>query len=402
MIILIICEGINIMKKIFIHFLRTIHALLYYAYTSMIKKTDNLWLFGAWKGTAYSDNSKYLFEYVCKEHPEIQAVWITKSKDIYTMLKNRGLPVELYPSHKAKYLISHARFLFQTEGSRDIGRYPVGGAIVIQLWHGIPAKTPYREYSKIVDKIISIESDNHSRSIWISTSDFYSRAIGHIYSVDSSHFINTGYPRCDAYKIHFHNVFIEELKKKKGYKAVALYLPTHRSFGQGFDINFIRDGFSLIDDYLEGKKVCLLYKPHPNEIECFKESGKQYKSIVILDSNNPMYQDVYTYLYSCDCLVSDYSSVIYDFLCINRPIVLFDYDLKDYREHHAIILEDYFNYPVGPICYEWEEMANKVIELLEKDDWDVKRKVAYEYFNKFSDGNSCKKVTDYVLSLISK
>ena len=58
--------------------------------SSLIPKRKNLWLFGAWNGRLYSDNPKYLFEYVNAEHLEIDACWITREKKVCRYLRNKG------------------------------------------------------------------------------------------------------------------------------------------------------------------------------------------------------------------------------------------------------------------------------------------------------------------------
>ena len=50
------------------------------------KRNSNIWLFGSWNGESYSDNSKFFFEYVVKNHPTINPIWITKSKHIKNKL----------------------------------------------------------------------------------------------------------------------------------------------------------------------------------------------------------------------------------------------------------------------------------------------------------------------------
>ena len=60
----------------------------------------------------YSDNSKYLFEYVCKEHPEIRAVWITVNKSVYEELISGGKEVYLANTPSADEIIKTSRSSF--------------------------------------------------------------------------------------------------------------------------------------------------------------------------------------------------------------------------------------------------------------------------------------------------
>src|SRR5690554_1665010 len=64
-----------------------------YYFSWFFSKKENLWVFGEWHGFGYSDNSKYLFEYVLENEPSVDPVWITKDNAIYKELKALGLPV---------------------------------------------------------------------------------------------------------------------------------------------------------------------------------------------------------------------------------------------------------------------------------------------------------------------
>ncbi|MCP5462729.1 MAG: CDP-glycerol glycerophosphotransferase family protein [bacterium] len=67
-------------------------------------KKKNLWVFGAWFGEKFSDNSKYLFQYIATNHPEIQAVWLTKNKQTFNFLRKQGFECYYLPSAKGLLL----------------------------------------------------------------------------------------------------------------------------------------------------------------------------------------------------------------------------------------------------------------------------------------------------------
>ena len=69
---------INRLRKIFY-----IIKSLIYLFSRILPKDENIWLFGAWFGEKYADNSKYLFEYVNKNLPSVRAIWLTKNESVY-------------------------------------------------------------------------------------------------------------------------------------------------------------------------------------------------------------------------------------------------------------------------------------------------------------------------------
>ncbi len=68
-------------------------ALPFYWFSFIIPKSKFIWVFGAWFGHRYSDNSKYFFEYILRNQPGIKAVWISKNLSLVRSLKKRKLPV---------------------------------------------------------------------------------------------------------------------------------------------------------------------------------------------------------------------------------------------------------------------------------------------------------------------
>lgn len=379
---------------------KTLHALLYRAYTSCIPKDKNLWLFGAWKGETYNDNSKYIYEYVVKNCPNIKAYWVTKNDVVYEYLTKKQLPVLFYPTKEAKNVICRAKLLFQTEGYKDTGYYPVGGAKVIQLWHGTPAKALnwFKKNNNFARKLfISIVTGRRSSFYWVSQSNFYSEFYHKDFGVPYDHFIKTGSPRCDGINNN-EDTLIERIKEKYGFEQVVFYLPTHRNWGNDFDNEFVLNGLDIVDNILSEYKIGFIFKPHPNEMKLFMKSNKHYRNVVILDGSTQEQNDIYQYLFHCDALVSDYSSVIYDFLLTNRPIVLFDYDFDHYQKYDGGVTEEYMTKSVGPIKYSWEDMIKEVISLLENDIWKNKRAELNEFFNEYNSGENCQRLVEVLLN----
>ena len=70
----------------FLELYRWIKSAFIYRINKNIDRDKYLWVFGCWGGMKYADNSKYLFEYIVKNYPQIRAVWITINSDIYLSL----------------------------------------------------------------------------------------------------------------------------------------------------------------------------------------------------------------------------------------------------------------------------------------------------------------------------
>ena len=116
--------------------------LLYpiYLLGKIIPKSENMWIFGAWYGNRYSDNTSYLFEYVIKEKKEITAVWLSDKREIISNLRSKGFKAFHKNSILGFYYGCRAAVTFVNCGYSDVNMYAVGKSLKVQLWHGIPLK----------------------------------------------------------------------------------------------------------------------------------------------------------------------------------------------------------------------------------------------------------------------
>ena len=381
--------------------LKTLHALLYLGYTSCIPKDKNLWVFGSWKGRNYSDNSKELFEYVCREHPEINAVWIAKNQKVYDEVKATGNKVVLYPSKEAKYLVAHAAVNIQTESNEDTGRFRVGGAKIIQLFHGYGAVKEVRLFAcmgELKKKIVKIYADNHAKSYWMVPSDYFVDLLPVIFETDKKKMFVTGQPRIDlllSNKIidYFEN-FINDHKNSK----MMLYVPTHRNYGQNKDQIISKEEWKTFNVFLQERNIYLFFKPHPLEIDKYKDFDNL--SNIIIVNTVPNTTDIYEYLHYFDALISDYSSISTDYLVLDRPVIHYMYDLESFSTQDVYI-DSNNKFICGPICKTQDELFNAIDNAFANDTYSQQRKIVRDLAIKFVDSQNCKRVYEKIRELIS-
>ncbi|MBD3808354.1 MAG: CDP-glycerol glycerophosphotransferase family protein, partial [Epsilonproteobacteria bacterium] len=122
-------------KKIFLYLLN----LPLYWISRLVPKDENIWIFGAWFGEKYADNSKYLFEYMSKNHPEIRAIWLTTNKSTLDLIKSKGYESYSTYSLKGYYFSARANFSFVSTAFNDVNIF-IPSKCIINLWHGNPLK----------------------------------------------------------------------------------------------------------------------------------------------------------------------------------------------------------------------------------------------------------------------
>src|SRR5690554_6484305 len=126
------------LKKIFIY----IYNLFLGCISLLIPKSKNIWIFGSWFGKSYSDNSRWLFEYLNKNHPEIRIIWLTNNDDVLSLLKKSDLEVYKIYSIRSIYFSMKARYVCVSQGvlSDTMPFLSMSGSKLIQLWHDTPIK----------------------------------------------------------------------------------------------------------------------------------------------------------------------------------------------------------------------------------------------------------------------
>jgi len=290
-------------------FLRILKKLLIYTAMSpfywlsyIIPKDKNLWIFGAWFGDRYADNSKYLFEYVNKYHPEIKAIWLTRNQDTYKLVKKKGYRVYKTYSLKGVYYSLRAKVGIVSTGLNDINMYLTGNMQIIQLWHGTPLKKimfddkiTFRRPNilrKLLFLIFPFLKRNlyYSDALLIATSEEVQKKISSAFKVPLDRVKITGYPRNDSFFQNYQEN-LEFLKKllyfKSQGKILAIYMPTHRKEGKMDISRILFSNLKLIDKKLQMLNCILLVKLHyyhTNEILPLVK-GNNTSNIIIINDN---------------------------------------------------------------------------------------------------------------------
>ena len=110
----------------------------FYLILKLIAKDPRLYIFGSSLGYHFEDNSKYLFLYVNEHVRHIRLVFISKNRDVVDFIRSNGMNAEYLHSISGLKAVVRARKAFVSHSIEDIHPALLGGAEVIQLWHGTP------------------------------------------------------------------------------------------------------------------------------------------------------------------------------------------------------------------------------------------------------------------------
>lgn len=382
-----------------------------------IKKDKNIWIFGAIRGSRYMDNAKYLFEYVNK-NTEIKAIWISKNHEVVDELNSKGFNAFHEYSSKARYYASVAKVAVITHrGNREKADLPMHTfskkTKIIQLWHGIPLKKIAYD-----DKLYSFKHNENSLKWKIKvffkstlfpflnyvnepslilalsneTQDIFSQA----FRIPKETVVITGYPRNDIL-LNSSLVKRGELERKK-----VIYMPTFRgSINSNFDL-FLQYGFDIekMDIFLAEQNMQLDIKLHPFNRPSSKLIKKldESKNIFFLD-HDAIYEVINRY----DMLITDYSSIYFDYLLLDRPIIFAPFDKEIYMEKDREFYFEYDEVTPGPKAMNWDEVM-KFLKKCNKDTalYAKERKELKDRFHSYQDNKSTQRTYEAILDIVNE
>lgn len=354
--------------------------------STMIPKQENLYIFGAWFGQKYSDNSKALFETALQD-ASIKSIWITKNFEIYNLLKNQNLPVEMSTSLRGIWLQCRAKVAITCTGKNDFNSKLLGNAYHIELWHGVGGgKTVGFDdatYRSQMDNIRGryyrkIEAIPYRHSYFVCTSDEMKRIFLGAFRLPESHYLMAGQPRNDMFYDINYQIKTLDVSELMGRKVIA-YLPTHRKNGdEKIDCSKLFD-FEQLNTFCKNNNCIFLIKKHfyhKDEIE--QISKFEY----ILDWSNRISVDTNELLMVIDYLITDYSSVATDFLLMKKPVFYYCYDYDEYILNDRTMYWNYDQISPGPKVKNFEQLIEslKLVICEDKDEYKSQRNTILNMF----------------------
>ena len=357
----------------------------------VVKRNKRLWVFGAWFGKKYGDNSKYLFEYVNKNCPDIKAIWLTKDDKTLKLVRQKGYEAYNTYSFMGYWHSLFAAFEFVSTGYTDINIFTTANMKIINLWHGIPLKKIMKDdditgqlnkktlYTKLKKFFFPFVHDRYYSTI--ATSEDVVKIYQSAFQGLTERFDLIGQPRCDTFYLSIvETPFTEKLKKIKEKNKLAIYMPTHRREGKIDFSKFMIDELDTLNNKMKELNTTLLVKLHFYHQKDIDNLRNEYSNIIFVRDSD-IEQDIYSILPLTDFLITDYSSIFFDYLHANKPIIFFAFDKEDYLKNDRAFYFDYEEVTPGAKAYNWNELY---------------KKIAYQ------DGRNCERVVEWIKSLDKK
>lgn len=364
---------------------------LIYSISGLSKRDPKKWVFAS--HNPFSDNSRYLFE--DKYNPyNTRKIWIAKSKKEHNYVSSLGYECYIKGSYKAFLHSLTAKYFIYTCYISDIGFQYSKNAIAINLWHGIPLKKIEFDIKKgpLARKFNnSIKSKVKHPEIYrpvdyvLCTSEFvFNYSYKASFKISQNQILNFPYPR---------SIYLKSLQSSNNQNYIFLYAPTWRDS----KVDFLNSDYLDLDriNYFCQENNCLFkIKLHPNTKHSINTA--KYDHIVFIDSA----ADTNIYLAEADCLITDYSSIFFDYLVLDRPVLFYVFDEVTYKSQNREIYSEVENIMVGEKSYDLDFLLKMMLnKLVGNDTSSAQRKNAIKLFNLSFDDTDNKRLIDTINNL---
>lgn len=387
--------------------------VILWPYSLVTSRNTRLYVVIGREDGRFLDNAKYFFSWLSSNTScECKVVFLTENADLVSSLGQIGAAALRYPSFSSLRILLRAGtvVLDSAEGTRSGRIGLLRGARLVQLWHGVPLKEIelplHRRRLASLGPIMRVLVMLHKwvigryprYDIVISTSQFTTEeAFSRCFK--SQRFIAAGYPRNDiltnaagyAPALVALNTDTATRKRLRKHREdggkVVLYAPTFR-----------RDrGSSFLDDFTYlaelsalalSCKLIIALKLHP--VMRGQSYASEYPQIINIAPES----DIYPLLPEVDVMVTDYSSIFFDFLLLDRRIIFYAPDYENYMHADQSFLLDYHAMTPGPKVSTFRQLLQVLQDSVTSNDdpWQVERVCLREEIFDYEDGLASKRI----------
>lgn len=345
-----------------------------------IRPDSHIWLFSSTDNSHYNYNSRYLFEYVKENLPEITPLFVINDPELRNSLSSKygkQYFIETESIQGIRQALS-AGVWFTSAGLPAYGTGLHKKRLIINLWHGVPLKKialldpNLKKAARIYFK--KIFSENYT--CILTTSHELIPLMARSFAVSEDKIKVWGQPRNDGLfqKNDCRKILGQLFPDLPEYTKTVLYAPTFRDYGQVQLFPFKDFDQEQLEAFLEEKNMLLFIRTHVAE----QGSAAPYLGKRIRFLGNEQAEDVTGILNIFDCLITDYSSIYIDYLLTDKPMIFLPYDRQQYLDGRGMNF-DYDDVTPGPK----PETFNDFLDALspKEDFWKSERTRVNRLFN---------------------
>lgn len=358
-------------------------------------------LYDVFGGRMYGDSPRAIHEEMVRRGLPVEHLWVVKDGQCEVPATAKAVRVhspEYYEAMaRSRYIVGNTHFprwLERREGQQ-----------IVQTWHGTPLKRIGFDFDNdhfaSTQYLMDLDRERHQWTMLLSPNRFSTPIMRSAFRFGGDvegELLEAGYPRNDVLLAPDRAERAARVRRALGLpegKKVVLYAPTWREDKQRHRGGFLLDlridlekaRHELGDDHV------LLVRPHAHIVEPVPGAGDGF----VWDVAG--YPDIMDLLLIADVLVTDYSSVMFDFAVTGRPMLFFTYDLEHYRDRLRGFYFDFVERAPGPLLPTSDEL---IAALRDVDAMSAPYERAYDDFRAefcdLDDGQAARRVVDRMLA----
>jgi len=356
---------------------------------------DRLIVFESGIGKQYADSPRNIYEEIIRKELNYKKVWIcnqnVRFNDPNTIRIRRLSPSYYYYLAKAKYWVNNQNFPTYIEKRPE--------TTYIQTWHGTPLKKMLHDIENIMgrseDYLERVDKATKTWDYLVSPSKYASEAFKSAFRYKKE-IIETGYPRNDIFykeeRFEITRKVRNRLHIPEG-KKIILYAPTFRDNQTSAKNKFL---FELPMDLYQlkerlGDEYIILLRMHVVVSNKIKVDEELQDFVMNVSS----YSDIQELLLITDILITDYSSVMFDFANTKRPMLFYTYDFETYRDDVRGFYMDFEKEAPGPLMRNTEEIIDNVVNITGiTKEYSARYEQFYEKYCSLEDGKASERIVN--------
>lgn len=256
-----------------------------------------------------------------------------------------GYPIKLVGRVGGVISYLRSKYVFYSFGGMRIK--PSDGQVVVNLWHGAPLKS----IGKLTSDEAYLNEDLDDFTYILSPSRLFSHVFASAFGCSESKVIEAGYPRCDYLKCKRRSLSEFGMpSNEQGLKRI-LWMPTFRkssdgrfsqdyhSSSTGLPLLETHEDLEMANDVLKSMKCILVVKTHHDAVVIPQQ---ELSNIIFCDNDtiSASGHRLYEFVAQFDALLTDYSSISFDYLLLDRPIAFTIDDIDEYKKKRGFSVRD--------------------------------------------------------------
>ena len=325
----------------------------------------------------FTDNSYALWKFI-KEKTDCRTAWLVSDEEVCAVLRTRGIRCELSNTAQAVELVQKARFFIGTTINFHSAYVKRPGQVYVNLWHGSGVKGHYfSDRNNDVQPFYQVKKDSQLTDLFLVQNMLDKFILASLLYCDTRKMIATGQARIDctreaAGKANLDRIFDNICST---YSKLIFFAPTSKRTNISVAGSYYSENVFGLPDFdgdrmnelLEKHNAAVVLKLHPIEEENFKPHDLTWgKHCYVLNSRALFHADLHTndIMNAFDMMIADYTSMAYDFLILDRPIVYNIPEKEEYAQKQGFVYHNVDFWMPGEKVFTFDALCCAIDEAL--------------------------------------